>query len=435
MREQDQRPYQRNGQGRPPGPRSGGQGRPSRQRSGEPHPPAPRSGGSARPPMSRQNRPAPNSNRPARPPANRKDRPIPQRPVDRSGYDSRNGRRDVPSYNAYQRYATGEFDSVVDYDDIMPLPPKKKKVFKRVAWSVVTVLSVVVVTLVIVVNVLISRLTYEEPIPDVYKPNVMTSASADARGIPMASSSGVTNFLMLGSDAGENGRSDTIMLLTIDKKNGKIKMTSFLRDLYVDIPEYRKSKINAAFNHGGADRVIQTIESNFRIKIDAYFRIDFAKLSGLVNKVGGIECTLTQAEANYITKKTSIPTRAGTSRLYGFQSLWYCRIRKLDSDFGRTARQRNFINFMIEDFKSRSLTDQYTFAYEMMPYITTRDDTKGNMFWYLIGALGALNFESEELSIPVKNGYTSKTISGAAVLVPDIKKNCDALREFIYPGS
>ena len=412
MREQDRSPYQRNGQGRPSGQRSG-QGRPSQQRSGQGRPPQQRSG---RPSGQR-------SGSAARPPVRRPARP---------DYGRRNDRRDIQFSDGYQRYATGEFDGIVEYDDLSA-PPKKKKTLKRVLLSIGISLSVVLVAVFILVNSLISRIDYEEPDPDVYKPNAQTSASPEAKGIPMSSGSGVTNFLLIGSDAGDKGRSDTMLMLSIDKKNGKIKMTSFLRDLYVDIPNVGKMKMNAAFNHGGADRVIQTIESNFRVKIDAYFRIDFQKLTNLVDEVGGITCTLTEAEANYIQNKIKIPTSPGETRLQGFQSLWYCRIRKLDSDFGRTARQRNFINFMIKDFKSRGLTEQYDFAYKMMPYIKARDDTKGKMFWYLISAVGALDFESEELTVPIKNGYASKTISGSAVLVPDVRKNCDAIREFLYP--
>ncbi len=363
---------------------------------------------------------------------NRQGRPNSGRPPAEPGYERRD-RRPPSSYDEYQRYATGEFDSVVvPYDDEVMVPPQKKKVFKKVVWSAVGVLGLLLAVAFFLVYNLINSITYEKPDPDVYQPGVNTKASSAARGIPLENSSSVTNILLIGSDAGQNSRSDTMLLLSIDRKNKKLKMTSFLRDLYVEVPEHGLARINTAFNHGGPDRVIQTIESNFRVKIDAYFCIDFAGMCDLVNKVGGIECTLTKAEAKYIQNKTGTPTKAGTSRLYGFQSLWYCRIRKLDSDFGRTSRQRNFINFMIADFKTRSLTGQYSFAADMMPYITAREDTKGKMFGYLISAMMATDYETEELSIPVKNGYQGKKISGADVLVPDIEKNCTAIKDFIY---
>ena len=328
------------------------------------------------------------------------------------------------------RFPDDGFDDTLPYDGY--LEPRRRNTGKKILFSVLSVFFVVLIVGFLLLNALISRIEYEKPKEGVYTPGMNTSASKEARDIPLSSSSYVTNILFLGSDSGNGGRSDTNLILSIDRKNKKIKLTSFLRDLYVEIPEYRSTRLNAAFNNGGADRVIQTIEANFRIKIDAYFRLDFLSMSELVNDVGGINCELTQAEANYIMNKTKIPTSAGETHLSGWQALWYCRIRKLDSDFGRTSRQRNFINFMLKDFKSRSLPAQYSFLHDMMPHLITRDDTKGKMYWYLFSGMMALNYETEELTIPIDGGYSSKTISGAAVLVPNIPKNCEALREFIY---
>ena len=324
-------------------------------------------------------------------------------------------------------------DDPMMYDDYSARGRRKPRTGKAILLSVLSIFMVVLIGSFLLLNILISRIEYEKPNEDVYQPGMNTSASKEARDLPLSSSSSVTNILFLGSDSGNGGRSDTNLILSIDRKNKKIKLTSFLRDLYVEIPEYRSARLNAAFNSGGPDRVIQTIEANFRIKIDAYFRLDFVSMSKMVNSVGGIDCELTKAEANYITNKTKIQTSAGKTHLYGWQALWYCRIRKLDSDFGRTGRQRNFINFMLKDFKSRSLTEQYSFLYEMMPHLITRDDTKGKMYWYLFSGMMALGYEMEELTIPVDGGYSSQTIGGAAVLVPNIPKNCEALREFIYP--
>lgn len=257
----------------------------------------------------------------------------------------------------------------------------------------------------------------------------------DAPSWALRSDPDVTNVLLLGidGDGGANQRSDTIMILTLDGKHDVIKMTSILRDTYVFIPgRQSKTRINHAYAYGGAGLTMQTVESNFRIDLERYIGIDMDGLTVVADKLGGVEIELTKAEANTINKhvKNSALTE-GVQHLNGAQATYYARIRKIDSDFGRTGRQRKLIKAMLAEFKKLNVVEQYSLVSEAAPYLTT-NYSKSELFSIAWRAVGLLDSDMEEMSVPVQGAYQAKTISGMAVLVPDIDKNCRELHQFIF---
>lgn len=245
----------------------------------------------------------------------------------------------------------------------------------------------------------------------------------------------VTNILLLGidGDGGANQRSDTIMILTLDGKNHVIKMTSILRDTYVFIPGRKsKTRINHAYAYGGAGLTMQTIESNFRIDLERYVGIDMDGLTVVADKLGGVDIELTKAEANTINKHVAnSQLTEGLQHLNGAQATYYARIRKIDSDFGRTGRQRKLIRAMLAEFKTLNPLEQYSLVAEATPYLTT-NYSKSELLSVALKAVGMLDEDMEEMSVPVQGSYQSRTISGMAVLVPDIDKNCRELHRFIF---
>ena len=257
----------------------------------------------------------------------------------------------------------------------------------------------------------------------------------DAPDWPLRSESGVTNILLLGidGDGGENQRSDTIMLLTLDGNEDVLKMTSILRDTYVAIPgREKKTRINHAYAYGGAALTMRTVESNFRIDIDRYVGIDMDGLTVVVEKLGGVELTLTEKEANVINQhvKGSRLT-AGAQHLDGAQATYYARIRKIDSDFGRTERQRKLLRAMMAQFRRLSLPEKYSLISEAAPYFTT-NLSDAELMLLALRAAGMLSSEPQDMSVPVKGAYQSKTISKMAVLVPDLPENCREMHRFIF---
>ncbi len=259
--------------------------------------------------------------------------------------------------------------------------------------------------------------------------------SDDAPNWPLRNELNVTNILLLGidGDGGDKQRSDTIMLLTLDDGNNAIKLTSILRDTYIAIPgRANKTRINHAYSYGGAALTMRTIESNFRIDIDRYIGVDMDGLTVVVDKIGGVDITLSQAEAKTINShvKGSSLTK-GKQHLNGAQATYYARIRKIDSDFGRTGRQRKLIKAMLAQIKNLDITEQYALVSEVAPYLTTNYN-EAELIALALKALGLIESDVEEMSVPVKGMYQSKTISGMAVLVPDIPKNAQEMHKFIF---
>ncbi len=177
----------------------------------------------------------------------------------------------------------------------------------------------------------------------------------------------IINIALFGMDgraAVDGSRSDTIIILSIDSKNGNIKLTSILRDTYLKIPDEYYTRINAAYSIGGPKLAVNTINRNFDMDIEDFISVDFRAIADIVDVLGGLTLTVTEDEVyemnkcildhNYIIPGTPSPLiKAGTQTCDGRQVLAYSRIRYLgNGDFDRTARQRLVLGLIYNKFKS-----------------------------------------------------------------------------------
>lgn len=253
------------------------------------------------------------------------------------------------------------------------------------------------------------------------------------------------NILLIGVDAregeeAEKTRSDTMMLVTIDTRNRQIKLTSFLRDMYVVIPGYREDKINAAQSHGGTQLLVDTIEYNFRIDIDNYMLVSFDMFTTIVDKLGGVDVEITDKEAKYINSKDHMSRddgfafpeelSGGMQHFTGAQALWYSRIRYLDSDFMRTGRQRKVIAAIVTKATKQSPATLFDMAEEIMPMVQT-DLTEDEMLELGIHALSYLKYDIVQQQIPADDTWKSATKRSQSVLIPDLEKNRAILKSFL----
>ncbi len=194
----------------------------------------------------------------------------------------------------------------------------------------------------------------------------------------------VANFLVFGiEEIGGGGRTDTMMIASVNIKDKSIKLTSIMRDCYVEIEGHDSNKLNAAYAFGGADLLVDTIEKNFKIHIDGYASVNFESFERIVDMLGGVNIELGSAEANYLntTNYISNPSyrnvSAGWNTLNGNQALGYARVRKVvtlggaNNDFGRTLRQRRLLNAIFDKYKSKSLIELVTIMYDILPEIKT----------------------------------------------------------------
>ncbi len=243
----------------------------------------------------------------------------------------------------------------------------------------------------------------------------------------------VKNILLIGLDKENDGisRSDTMMLLSIDKKNRKLKLTSFLRDMWVEIPGNGSSKLNASFAYGGAQLTIDTLETNFNIDIEHYVLVDFEMFQKIIDSLGGITVDITDNEARFLNSSTRVNAKTGKNKLNGEDALIYARIRKLDSDFYRTQRQRKVISAIISKAKSTNPVELAELLSKIAPLIRT-DIESGELTNLAFGALFYIKYDIDQLQVPADGAYASQTISGQAALVPDMDKNINNIHSFIY---
>lgn len=268
----------------------------------------------------------------------------------------------------------------------------------------------------------------------------------------LASSPDVTNILFIGADKEKGGasRSDSIMIISVNKKAGKIIVTSVLRDTHVDIPGECEAKINAAYAWGGANLLIQTIEENFNIKIDGYAVVNFNMFTELVDGLGGIDIEVTDDEADYINnrhnykgEKKPDEFQSGESvHLNGYQALWYARIRKLDSDFMRTYRQRKVITAIAENVKKELLTGNVfgliATAKEVAPNIET-SLTKSEFTSLILSMLSCISktgLEMDELlvsqQLPFEDTWWFESKWDGSSIAVNLSENQELLYNSIY---
>lgn len=315
----------------------------------------------------------------------------------------------------------------------------KKKSSKKKIGCGCGCLSVIAIFLIIigvigfsvfrVANSLLSEMKYDDTIHS----NVFVNED------DLFKSDKVTNILLIGVDrrqAEESSRSDTMMLLSIDRANKKIKLTSFMRDMWVDIPGEGYAKINSSCMWGGPQLVMDTIEYNFNVDIDDYMLVDFDMFTKIVDGLGGVQVEVTEKEAAYFGsgRQYAPPMKidAGNTLLNGEEALWYCRIRYLDDDFHRTERQRKVISAIIDKAKDTKPKELIEIGKEVMPYVETSIPQSELMKLGLGALVSYMHYEVEQQQIPADDTWEYGTKKGMSVILIDVEKNKNILYDFIY---
>ena len=254
----------------------------------------------------------------------------------------------------------------------------KKEILKKI-------LILIVMSIVFFLSIKISFSHTQSKILNSSKDEVgiLNSEEESDNKIPETTIKGVKNILLLGADFREGektARTDSMMILTLDTVNKKIKVTSLLRDMLVNIEGHGKSKLNHAFAFGGADLTMKTIKDNFGIEIDDYVMIDFNGFMDIIDKLGGVEVDVQEEDIKDLNKyifdvttEGAIEiTSPGKQKLNGTQALAYCRIRKNSGgEYRRTERQREVINAIIQEFKDTNILKYPSLIKTGMEYIET----------------------------------------------------------------
>ena len=259
----------------------------------------------------------------------------------------------------------------------------------------------------------------------------------------------VKNILLLGMDSRGSdisGRTDTMILLTVDVEKQTIKLTSFLRDTYVEIPGRKNNRLNAAYVFGGYDLLSQTLQRNFGVTPDAYVAINLAGLVDVIDQLGGVTVNVKSERVDRVNAviywyniqvlgmnnnpREGYLTKGGEQLLNGKQAEAWARYRHSESDFQRSARQRELIMKIFEKICTMSVGELATFAAKNVSMVKTNMSIT-DIIALAPAVLAMRNAEIQEMQIPLSSAYKSQTISGMSVLVPDRQKNVNALAKFL----
>ncbi|MDE7052643.1 MAG: LCP family protein [Lachnospiraceae bacterium] len=317
-----------------------------------------------------------------------------------------------------------------------------------------------------------ARVTFNQTLNHVKRDYNSKLSSVDLSGIKVKSDNDIVNILLIGNDrrdekyySNKRGLTDVIIIATMDRKHGVLKLSSVMRDLRVYVPASGSyEKINAATNHEGEVKSLyKTLAQNFNIKLDGYVQVDFEAFKEVVNALGGVEVELTDTEARYLSitnyiqkKKNRKGLKTGKQVLNGDQALGYCRIRKgidmigepvvtasgLIDDYGRTWRQRAVLSSAFEKLKTMPLTKWYDIANKVLGHVVT-DLDNDQILQYMKDVATMGTTDIYQLQIP-QNPYFRIAPKGefdsSEYIVPtdgvsseqDIGKNKEILSQFIF---
>lgn len=224
------------------------------------------------------------------------------------------------------------------------------------------------------------------------------------------------NIMLVGQDRreGQSGRqrTDTMILVSINKSDNTITLTSFMRDMYVQIPGFKPNRLNAAYVFGGMNLLSQAMDLNFGVKIDGIVEVDFSGFEKIITILGGVNVTLTKSEAKYLNDLydagfLNSPVVVGDNLLNAEQALVYARLREIDSDYERTRRQRAVVMGLIEAYKDLPLDQMLGLLDEILPLITT-DLTNAQIISYALDCFPMLSSgQIQTMRIPLEGTYTS----------------------------
>lgn len=265
--------------------------------------------------------------------------------------------------------------------------------------------------------------------------------------IDVAANGSVYNLLLIGSDTRStwNGNSDSMILVSINSAKKTIYMTSFMRDLYANIPGVGIRKLNSAYAVGGGPLLVSTIESNYRIDINNYASVDFGNMARIIDLVGGVDLEVSTAEANYLNNYVKencslmglnpadyYIAGGGMTHLNGVQAVGFARIRYTSrgnehSDYGRTSRQREILVQLLQKARTLDAVSLLNLLNEALPLVTHNIDNS-TLTSLISNAASYVNYDIVTDRIPYDGLYTNM----GEELVPDFNATITRLHQTIY---
>ena len=252
------------------------------------------------------------------------------------------------------------------------------------------------------------------------------------------------NILLAGSDSRTGkgySRTDAMIILSLNVRSGQVRMTSVMRDIWTPMHGRAPQKINACTVFGGPTLAMRTLNEDFRMNIEDYVLIDMQAIEAVIDLIGGVELDITEQEFYALKKSRNAtdtdlitpPEAFGTVTLTGEQALAYARLRAIDNDYERTARQRRVLLAIARKAKTLPLGELTKLIVTCLNYVETDISLVDVITLARVGLATDLD-AIEEMRLPVEGTYTSGKMpeNGLWVIQPDFDANAQALHDFIY---
>lgn len=334
-------------------------------------------------------------------------------------------------------------DLYSSYQDISShSKPKKRK--RRKKKSAVKILAVICIILVCVISLGVAGYSYAYSIINKVERTPLETEEPEELNITTSEYDGIKNIALLGIDTrvdNTSGRSDAVIILSIDKKHNKIKLISVARDSYVDIDGHNKDKLTHAYAYGKSTLAVKTLNKNFNLEITDYVTVNFHGFSRIIDYIGGVEVEVDQKEKDHLNSyvipklvkagfKCDLIERTGMQKLTGTQALCYSRIRKIDGDIERGNRQKEVLAAMFARVKSMNIAKLPKIAEMVFSECQTSlssSDIMSMGLWAI-----SSKPEMENMSIPNDNVKgKGQTIRGVWYYVYDIEAAANEMKKFI----
>lgn len=257
-----------------------------------------------------------------------------------------------------------------------------------------------------------------------------------------------TNILLLGGDSRSTEayeRTDTMIILSVNHDERLVKMTSIMRDTWVEFPGKGFSgKINAANVYGGPELALETVNQNFSMDIDRYVLINMADLVAIIDLVGGVDIEITESELKWINSyaqdylnnvqsysgQTSL-NESGMVHLNGLLATAYTRNRYTDSDYGRVMRQQKVLIALAERMQNTELDEMMAIVDDILDHIQTNLSDEELHALAETGMICDIE-EIAQFRIPADGTFQSGMHNGTWKIRPNYSKNSALLKDFIY---
>ncbi|MBQ7688594.1 MAG: LCP family protein [Clostridia bacterium] len=306
--------------------------------------------------------------------------------------------------------------------------PRKKKKKKHVFAKALLLLLILVLTVCVAGTATLAYVLGD------YK-SVTLKNNAYVNSGELMHSANVYNILLMGVDTDsteDSTRSDAMILLSLDALHGQMKLTTFMRDMYVTVPGHGDTKLTHACMYEGPQLTVDTIELNFGIDIDAYVKIGYDVFIDIVNGVGGITVAEIDDTESWALAEEHVYVDPGTNiHLNGEQAIKYVRIRHGQSDFARTERQREAITLILQQAKKTSPAKLLKLARQIAGKAEC-SIPKGEFISIALKASRCLLRDVAQQQIPADGTWDNATRDGLAVLLVNFDENRRILKDFIY---